>query len=71
MYILIGLVVVLASIIIGYMMEGGDFHMLAQPAEYIIILGCALGAFFGSQTKYTWKLWRSCMRCSPRCTAKG
>ena len=56
MYILIGLMIVLASVAVGYIMEGGDFHMLAQPAEYVIILGCALGAFFASQTKYTWKL---------------
>ena len=56
MYIFVGLAVVLASVVVGYIMEGGDFHMLAQPAEYIIILGCALGAFFASQTKYTWKL---------------
>jgi chemotaxis protein MotA len=56
MYILIGLIIVVASVVVGYIMEGGNFHMLAQPAEYIIILGCGLGAFFGSQTKYTWKL---------------
>jgi len=56
MYILIGLGIVLGSIGIGYLMEGGDFRMLLQVPEYIIILGCGLGAFFASQTKYTWKL---------------
>jgi chemotaxis protein MotA len=56
MYIIIGLVIVVLSVVVGYVMEGGQFAVLAQPAEYIIILGCALGAFFGSQTKYTWKL---------------
>jgi len=40
----------------GYTIAGGKWAILFQPAEYIIILGCALGAFFGSQTKYTWKL---------------
>ena len=56
MYIFIGLAVVILSVVIGFTMAGGPWGILFQPAEYIIILGCALGAFFGSQTKYTWKL---------------
>ena len=56
MYIFIGLTIVILSVIVGYTMAGGNWNVLVQPAEYIIILGCALGAFFGSQTKYTWKL---------------
>jgi chemotaxis protein MotA len=56
MYMFIGLGIVLASVCGGYMLARGDFAILVQPAEYIIILGCGLGAFFGSQTKYTFSL---------------
>lgn len=56
MYILIGLVIVVGSVCTGYIMAKGDFSILFQPAEYIIILGAGLGAFFGSQTKYTFGL---------------
>jgi chemotaxis protein MotA len=56
MYIFIGLAIVILSVIVGYTLAGGNWHILFQPAEYIIILGCGLGAFFGAQTKYTWKL---------------
>ncbi len=53
MFIIIGYVVVLSCIGGGYAMIGGDFRILLQPAELIIILGATLGAFFASQTKYT------------------
>lgn len=56
MYLLIGLIVVAASVGVGYTMSHGDWGVLFQPAEFIIILGCAMGAFFGSQTKYTFGL---------------
>jgi len=56
MYIFIGLGIVISSVIIGYSWAGGSWAILFQPPEYVIILGCALGAFFASQTKYTWKL---------------
>ncbi len=56
MYIIIGLLVVIGSVVAGYVMARGDFLILFQPAEYVIILGACMGAFFGSQTKYTWKL---------------
>lgn len=56
MYILIGLLIVVGSVCTGYTMAKGDFSILFQPAEYIIILGAGLGAFFGSQTKYTFGL---------------
>ena len=56
MYIFIGLGIVILSVVGGYMMAGGNFGILVQPAEYLIILGCGLGAFLGSQTKYTWSL---------------
>ncbi|MBD5539553.1 MAG: flagellar motor stator protein MotA [Desulfovibrio sp.] len=56
MYLLIGLIVVAVSVGVGYTMSHGDWGVLFQPAEFIIILGCAMGAFFGSQTKYTFGL---------------
>ena len=56
MYLIIGLVVVAASVFTGYTMSHGEWGVLFQPAEFIIILGCAMGAFFGAQTKYTFSL---------------
>ncbi|WP_291446753.1 flagellar motor stator protein MotA [Desulfovibrio sp.] len=56
MYLLIGLAIVAASVFTGYTLAHGEWGVLFQPAEFIIILGCSLGAFFGSQTKYTFSL---------------
>lgn len=56
MYLLIGLAIVAASVFTGYTLAHGEWGVLFQPAEFIIILGCGLGAFFGSQTKYTFGL---------------
>lgn len=56
MYIIIGLLIVMGSVVTGYVISHGDFGVLVQPAEYLIILGAGLGAFFGSQTKYTFGL---------------
>lgn len=53
MFIIIGLVVVFAAIIGGYLMAHGNLAVLVQPAELVIILGAALGAFIASQTKYS------------------
>jgi chemotaxis protein MotA len=46
MFAIIGLLVVAGSVIIGFMMEKGNPHVLIQPAEFVIIFGAALGAFF-------------------------
>lgn len=43
MFVIIGIVVVLASVAGGYGMHGGDFVILIQINEFIIILGAALG----------------------------
>lgn len=56
MYLLIGLLIVAGSVFAGYTMAKGEWAILFQPAEFVIILGCSLGAFFGSQTKYTFGL---------------
>ncbi|MBE0569828.1 MAG: flagellar motor stator protein MotA [Deltaproteobacteria bacterium] len=42
---LIGIVVVLSAVIGGFLMEGGNLHVLLVPAELVIIGGAAIGAF--------------------------
>jgi len=44
MFSLIGIVIVVAAVLGGYMMHGGKLMILVQPSEYIIIWGSALGA---------------------------
>ncbi|MDR3045803.1 MAG: flagellar motor stator protein MotA [Desulfovibrio sp.] len=53
MFAILGLVVVFGSIIGGYLMAHGVMHVLWQPAELVIILGAAIGAFIVSSTKYS------------------
>ena len=43
MVVLIGIIVVAASIIVGYLMEHGNLAVLWQPAEFVIIFGAAFG----------------------------
>lgn len=43
MFPLIGIVICLGAIAAGYMMEHGNFRVLMQPAELVIIFGAALG----------------------------
>ncbi len=45
MFFLIGLIVVTASVIGGYMGVGGHLDVLWQPFEFVIIFGAAAGAF--------------------------
>ncbi len=45
MLFLIGLVVVAASVVGGYMASGGHLGVLWQPFEFVIIFGSAIGAF--------------------------
>ncbi len=44
MLTIIGIAVVLGSVIAGYAMANGNFHILFQPAEVLIIFGSAIGA---------------------------
>lgn len=44
MYVIIGLVLVMASMLGGYMMHGGNLLVLVQFSEFIIIGGVALGS---------------------------
>ncbi len=43
--VIIGFIVVLGSIAGGYSIHGGNFGILWQPSEYIIIGGAAIGSF--------------------------
>src|ERR1700761_9580395 len=45
MRLIIGIVVLFACVIGGYVAEGGNIGVLIQPFEALIILGAALGAF--------------------------
>jgi chemotaxis protein MotA len=52
MFAIIGLVVVLACVIGGYLIEGGNLHVLWQPVELLIILGSGIGSLLvGSPMK--------------------
>ena len=56
MFVLIGFVIVLASILGGYAMVQGNFAILLQPAELIIIFGGGFGAFIASSSNFSLKL---------------
>jgi chemotaxis protein MotA len=43
-FLLIGLVLVLGSVVAGYTMHGGSFAVLIQVNEFIILGGCGLGS---------------------------
>lgn len=45
MFFVIGLVVVVSSVIGGYMAAGGHIDVLWQPFEFMIIFGAAIGGF--------------------------
>ncbi|MFZ5790654.1 MAG: flagellar motor stator protein MotA [Pseudomonadota bacterium] len=45
MFLIIGAVVVIASVISGYLAQGGKLIVLFQPFEVLIIVGAAIGAF--------------------------
>jgi chemotaxis protein MotA len=42
---ILGSVVVIAAVIVGYVLEKGNLHVLLQPVEFLIIFGAALGGF--------------------------
>jgi chemotaxis protein MotA len=45
MFAIIGLIVVMGCVAGGYIMAHGNFSVLWQPAEFVIILGAAIGTF--------------------------
>ncbi|HEY3808568.1 MAG TPA: flagellar motor stator protein MotA [Steroidobacteraceae bacterium] len=50
MLAIIGSVLVLASVLGSFVMEGGSLLLLWHPSEFIIILGAATGAFLSSNS---------------------
>jgi chemotaxis protein MotA len=50
MFPIIGIVVVLGSVIAGFLLEKGNLHVLMQPAELLIIGGAALGTVLVSNS---------------------
>ena len=56
MIVFAGFVVVIASICLGYALEGGVFGVLAQPAEWIIIGGAAIGSMLIASTRQSLSL---------------
>jgi chemotaxis protein MotA len=51
MFVIIGSVIVLASVFGGYLANGGHFEVLIQPFEVVIIVGAAMGGFITSNRK--------------------
>lgn len=50
MRLIIGIVIIIASVIGGYIAMGGHLEVLIQPFEFLIILGAAMGAFIIGNT---------------------
>ena len=55
MLVIIGFVIVLASVFGGYALQGGHFGVLFQPLEVLIIVGAAVGAFVAGNDAKTIK----------------
>jgi chemotaxis protein MotA len=53
MFVIIGIVVVLVSVMGGFLLEGGNFLVLMQWAEFLIIGGAAAGALLVATPKTT------------------
>ncbi|HYB09961.1 MAG TPA: flagellar motor stator protein MotA [Alphaproteobacteria bacterium] len=52
MFVIVGIVVVIGSVFGGFLAEGGNFEVLIQPFELLIIAGAATGAFLISNPKH-------------------
>ena len=51
MFAILGIVVVMGSVIGGYMLNGGHMAVLFQPLEWLIIVGAAIGSMLIGNTK--------------------
>jgi chemotaxis protein MotA len=51
MIVLAGILVVIGSVCLGYYLEGGFFGVLMQPAEWLIIVGAAMGSMLIASTR--------------------
>ena len=49
---ILGLVVVLAAVLGGFAIAGGNLASMWQPAEFVIIFGAGLGALIVGNSKY-------------------
>jgi chemotaxis protein MotA len=56
MFIIIGILVVLGCVIGGFLMIDGPLAVLLQPAEYVVIVGAAVGAMLTGSPIKTLKL---------------
>ncbi len=56
MFMFFGWSIVIGSVVAGYAMAQGNFLILLQIPEFVIIIGATIGAFLAAQTKYTLKL---------------
>jgi chemotaxis protein MotA len=48
MFVIIGIVVVMGCVVLGYVMHGGNIMVLMQPTEFIIIFGAGIGSFIAA-----------------------
>ncbi|MDR2825773.1 MAG: flagellar motor stator protein MotA [Deltaproteobacteria bacterium] len=55
MLIIVGYIVVLGSVAVGFSMSGGQIGAIFQPNEFLIIFGAASGAFVASCTNYAFR----------------
>lgn len=55
MALIIGAIIVIASVLGGYMLHGGHLMVIWQPTEVLIIFGAALGAFIIANPMHTIK----------------
>jgi len=55
MIALFGSVIVVLSVVIGFLMAGGNLLLLWHPSEIVVIIGAALGAFITSNSVKTCK----------------
>jgi chemotaxis protein MotA len=50
MIAMVGSIIVLVSVVVGFLMAGGNLLLLWHPSEIVVIIGAALGAFITSNT---------------------
>jgi chemotaxis protein MotA len=55
MFVIIGIVLVFGAVVAGFLMEKGHLAVLVQPAEFLIIVGAALGTLLIANPLHTLK----------------
>ena len=55
MLLIVGSIIVMASVLTGYVLHGGNLAVLWQPTEVLIIFGAALGSFIIANPVHTVK----------------